>query len=172
MKCLILLFFCGVFGELPVPTVLPALQLETLTDLPREGFGNFNTQKTIQARQNELEDDFEIVITDDSETATPIDLSTENQLPAMAEIPSTQLSDENCTFENMEYKACGPRCYPTCAFQPREATRRARVNCGPASLTGCNAGCFCESGFVRFNDQCILPTDCPSKCLGKIKKTI
>lgn len=67
----------------------------------------------------------------------------------------------NCS-DNEVYTECGPRCYQTCAFQPRNGGgRRARSVCEGTS--SCQTGCFCKSGYVRFNGMCIPNDDCPTR---------
>lgn len=81
-----------------------------------------------------------------------------------------------CTRNNTEWLACGPRCYQTCGFQPNAnrardvKQRKSRAYCASSNETGCYAGCFCKSGYVRFNDECVLPIQCPSKRLITVKR--
>lgn len=147
MKCLILFMVCSVLGELPVTTILPELEPETLTDLPKEAIEDFKEGVTMQARQSYVEDDNEI----------------STDLPA-EEVSSTTVhfTQMACLEDHMVWSSCGPRCYQTCAFQPR-GSRRSRAICESVVSTNCYAGCFCESGYVRLNDKCVLPIDCPSK---------
>lgn len=154
MKCLLLFLFCGVLGEPPVRTVLPILEPETATDLPRGNAADFDVV-TIQSRQNEVEDDLEGGGLEETSTDLPVSESSSSTTTEHF----TQLA---CTGTNMEYNMCGPRCYQTCAFQPR-GTRSSRAVCESPSSSGCHAGCFCKSGYVRINDNCILPVDCPSE---------
>ena len=57
-----------------------------------------------------------------------------------------------CEGENMEYKACGDPCIPTCSD-------RDGANCG--DLGPCSEGCFCKKGFVHDGkEDCIPATDC------------
>lgn len=130
MKFLIFLLIGGVLCE--QTTVLPELESDSLTDLPYGAIEDFAVDAvTLQARDNELESEVE-----------------------------SSMIDEACPEENMEWVSCGPRCYQTCAFQPRGA----RAVCEPVTnaQAGCYPGCFCKSGYVRLNDKCILPVDCPS----------
>lgn len=152
MKCLLLFLFCGVLGELPVRTVLPILEPETATDLPRGNAADFDVV-TIKSRQNEVEG------FDETSTDLPVDESSSSTIISTTTEHFTQLA---CTGTNVEWNTCGPRCYQTCAFQPR-GTRSSRAVCESPSLSGCHAGCFCKSGYVRINDNCILPVDCPSE---------
>lgn len=150
MKFLILFLFCGVLCEFPVPTVLPVLEPETLTDLPREAIKDFE-DVTVRIRQNDVESELAeedaVALKGDENISTT----------------TVHFTEAACTGEHMEWNSCGPRCYQTCAFQPR-GVRRARAVCEPSSVTtGCYPGCFCKSGYVRINDKCVMPTDCPSK---------
>jgi hypothetical protein len=158
MKCLILILFLsyGIYAETSsgISTVLPILEPETLTDLPKEAIDDFE-RVTIQARQNEVEEELEIEaeLTDEPVVTS----STTETTTTTAHF--TQLA---CTGQHMEWNSCGPRCYQTCAFQPQDV-RRSRAVCETPNSSGCHAGCFCKSGFVRFNEKCVLPVDCPSK---------
>lgn len=133
MKFLIFFLINGVLGELT--TVLPELEPDPLTDLPDGAMEDSAVDAvTLQARDNELESEVE-----------------------------SSVIDEACPEENMEWMTCGPRCYQTCAFQPRGA-KEGRAVCEPVAnaQAGCYPGCYCKSGFVRLHDKCILPVDCPS----------
>lgn len=152
MKCWILIFVCGAFADVSVPTQLPLLVPETLTDLPYGSIEDFDSV-TMQARQNEIEGEVQL----EAETEAPVSTTT---------VHFTKLA---CTGDNYEWNSCGPRCYQTCVFQPRENIRAAKAVCESATSTGCHPGCFCKSGFVRLNDQCILPVECPSE-FGDILK--
>lgn len=72
--------------------------------------------------------------------------------------------------ENAEYLTCGPRCQATCGFQPRDARRDSRAVCTTANDSGCYPGCFCKSGYVKLNDRCVLPVNCPRKYLINVTK--
>lgn len=155
MKFLILFFLSGVLCELPVATDLPILEPETLTDLPGEQIHDFGGV-TVPVRQNDLEVEL------DKEEAVVID---EGAISiATIETTTVHFTQEACTGENMEWNTCGPRCYQTCAFQPRGIGREKRSVCevNPA-LSGCYPGCYCKSGYVRLNSKCVLSADCPSK---------
>lgn len=173
MKFLILFLFCGVFCELPVPselpvsTVLPVLEPETLTDLPRELAEDFGGVVG-QNRDNDLVSNFEIEVGGD-------EVETDGPIAAVPEGPSDGITQSSvstttahflenaCTEANMEWNTCGPRCYQTCAFQPR-GVRRSRAVCEVATTaSGCFTGCFCKKGYVRLNKKCVLSADCPSK---------
>jgi hypothetical protein len=78
------------------------------------------------------------------------------------DITVTWRSADRCTpdcGENMEYKACGDACVPTCSDQDGE-------NCG--ALGPCTEGCFCKDGFVYDqNGNCIEPKECGCKVPGE-----
>lgn len=133
MRILIFCLIGGIFGELT--TVLPELEPDSLTDLPYSSTEGFDGNVvTLLARDNELESEEESSVTDAA-----------------------------CPEDNMEWVTCGPRCYQTCAFQPRGAKEgRAVCESVASAQGGCYPGCFCKSGYVRLNDKCILPLDCPS----------
>jgi hypothetical protein len=82
-----------------------------------------------------------------------------------SESSTVHFTEMACTGDNMEWLSCGPRCSATCGFQPRDARRDSRAVCSPSNESGCYAGCFCKSGYVRFNDRCVLPVNCPRKRL-------
>lgn len=91
-----------------------------------------------------------------------------------SESTTVHFSELACTRDNMEWLACGPRCYQTCGFQPRDGRevaleRKSRAYCASSNDTGCYAGCYCKSGYVRFHDNCVLPIQCPSKRLITVK---
>lgn len=90
---------------------------------------------------------------------------------ADSESSTAHFTELACTRDNMEWLSCGPRCYQTCGFQPRDAKqqRKSRAVCASSNDTGCYAGCYCKSGYVRLNDNCVLPTMCPRKRLITVK---
>lgn len=152
------------------PTIPPELVPETLTDLPRGAIDDFEQATTVEssdevdsvtipnegmARQNEVE--FEINAM--QQQSTVASLSRDNL--STAEYPE-HLGDP-CPEEHFVWNACGPRCYQTCAFQPKSGDRLSRAVCEAANENNCHTGCFCESGYVRFNDKCVLPIDCPTR---------
>jgi Trypsin Inhibitor like cysteine rich domain len=137
----------SVFGDTKTEAVLSVTKPDVVVAETKTGVEVADVKpETVVARQNELEYEVE------AETPGPDFLSTST-------VHFTQMA---CTQENMEWNSCGPRCYQTCAFQPR-GVRKSRAVCETASATGCYAACFCKSGYVRINDKCILPVDCPSK---------
>jgi hypothetical protein len=156
MKILITFLICGVFGEVPVTTVLPKLEPETLTDLPMKDIAEFEAGVTMKPRQNDV--DYEIKV-DEIEVISEENSSEPSSTVSTTTLHFTQMA---CTGEHMEWNTCGPRCYQTCAFQPR-GSRQSRAICESASTTNCYPGCFCASGYVRLNEKCVLPVDCPSK---------
>lgn len=155
MKLLIIFLICGVYGELPVTTVLPELRPETLTDLPKETVGNFGAEMTMQPRQNDVE--YLIEIGDSSDEQSPVE-----EVSPSAPTTTLHFTLMACTGDHMQWMSCGPRCFQTCAFQPR-GSRQSRAICASASSTNCYPGCFCASGYVRLNEKCVLPVDCPRK---------
>ncbi|KAG5682388.1 hypothetical protein PVAND_011741 [Polypedilum vanderplanki] len=141
--------------------ILPQLEPESITDLPKEAldgnpqFAQQDEETTIgidilmQARQGENVD---------------YEGDTENELPASS---TEHWSTQGCTKPNEYFNSCGPRCVQTCMFQPRANGRTSRAACESIFSGNCNAGCFCVDGYVRFNNQCIKPVDCPTRvCLG------
>lgn len=151
MKFLILFLVCGVLCELPVTTVLPVLEPETLTDLPRETIEQFEV-----IHQNDRVEDNEV-----TETEMPaVEVAVEESISTTTQ----HFLEAACTDELMEWNPCGPRCYQTCSIQPR-GVRRSRSVCesGMQSANGCYPGCYCKSGYVRLNEKCVLPLDCPSE---------
>lgn len=157
MKIFILFLICEVLGELPVPTVMPVLDLdvmipslqpETLTDLPIADVEDFIAT---------TEKDTEIEIDEGNEVAPIADSTT------TVSTTTLHFLEMACDDKNMEWNTCGPRCYQTCAFQPR-GVRRTRAVCEANFPTGCRPGCFCKKGYVRLNDKCVLSDNCPSKC--------
>ena len=145
MKFLIFFLTCGVLCESSQKTDMLGKELETLSSLPNfiEVATEIITPKT---RQNDVDAESE---------------SLEMELGA-SETSTPHFTELACTEENTEYNPCGPRCYQTCAFQPKGA-RQARAVCESASSNGCYPGCHCRSGYVKLNDKCILPIFCPSK---------
>lgn len=59
--------------------------------------------------------------------------------------------------ENSHYEPCGPRCPVSCAGLSSPA------NCSG----GCQEGCQCDPGYVLFDDQCVLVSDCGCKHNGQ-----
>lgn len=82
------------------------------------------------------------------------------QIPQVDSDPeenSTEAFVKTCG-DHETYQECGPRCYQTCTFAP-STLRKPKAVCE----TGCNPGCYCNSGYVRFNDRCVLPETCPAR---------
>ena len=146
MIFLVLILVCGVFCEFPVTTVLPELQPETLTT---KETGELNAGVTMKPRQNDV--DYEIQVSDENVHVEETISTTTLHFTQMA-----------CTIDHQEWMSCGPRCYQTCAFQPR-GSRVSRAICEVASVSNCYPGCFCASGYVRLNERCVLPVECPSE---------
>jgi hypothetical protein len=62
------------------------------------------------------------------------------------------IGEEDCP-ENEEYQSCGSACPTTC-----QNMKAGSQFC----IAMCKTGCFCESSYVRNNDngKCVLPKDC------------
>ncbi|CAO1416082.1 unnamed protein product [Diamesa serratosioi] len=130
--------------EYPLSTSSPVLLTKSLTGLPRS-----NVDLTLEVTEGTLEEptkgsnDLEVKQMDDVEVLTFAPLTT------------------NCS-DNELYLECGPRCYQTCAFQPRNGGgRRTKAVC--EGSVSCQPGCFCKSNYVRFNGMCIPMADCPTR---------
>merc|ERR1711976_198495 len=92
----------------------------------------------------------------DFETVICEHASAMNQIcNAMFSITVEWRDDDLCPIdcgENMEYKACGAPCVPTCTDLKGE-------ECG--DLGACTEGCFCKEGFVFDNEgKCIEEEEC------------
>lgn len=164
MKFLILFLFCGVFCEDPVSTVLPSMVSETVTDLPRNPVKDFLVVP-MKSRDKDLEASVEVKAdTTWPALITVYEQSSDDEPTSEKNSTSTDpTSEESCSDENMEWNSCGPRCAQTCAFQPR-GVRKTRAVCEPLlTSNGCYKGCFCKKDFVRLNDKCVLPDNCPSR---------
>lgn len=57
-----------------------------------------------------------------------------------------------------EYSKCGDPCEATCTYDPIKDERPK--SCG---RNKCKRGCFCKSGYVRHESECIFKEDCSSK---------
>lgn len=138
--------------EFPLSTSSPVFLSKSLTDLPRNKADSF--QATLEVTESLLEQLTERSTLNETEVKqNNVDNTDENF--TFAPLPS------NCS-ENELYMQCGPRCYQTCAFQPRNGGgRRTRAVC-EANMS-CQPGCFCKSGYVRFNGMCIHNADCPTR---------
>jgi hypothetical protein len=134
MKFLILFLFCGVLGELPVTTILPELEPDPSNGTVKD----LKAVLTMQAKQSNV--DYENDISTDSPDE-------ENLLASTTSSTTIHFTQLACTGQHMEWNSCGPRCYQTCAFQPR-GSRVSRAICESASSTNCYPGCFCKSGYV------------------------
>jgi hypothetical protein len=162
MRIFLILFLVG--GVISVnKTTEEALstlaQIETATDYPKDTMDGDVSLVTdedatmniaiVLGRQNEVDDEDEEEVTEDE---------------AIEESSTPHFSELGCTKQNEHYEKCGPRCQQSCAFQMRVSGRNSRAICESVFSGNCHAGCFCDSGYVRFNDECILPIECPSKC--------
>lgn len=131
---------------------------ETATDYPKDSMDGDVSLVTdedstmniavVLGRQNEVEEEEEEEVTEEEEV--------------IQESTPTLLSELGCTKPNEHFEKCGPRCQQSCAFQMRVS---GRAICESILSGNCHSGCFCDSGYVRFNDECILPTECPSKLI-------
>ncbi|XP_070499771.1 serine protease inhibitor swm-1-like [Chironomus tepperi] len=155
MNFFILCLVCGTLAnEISINGIIP--QSESIVDVPKDALGGdpnlFQEETTvavipdIQGRQDE---DYDAVV-EESEVST-----TEN------------LATQGCNKANEYYNACGPRCQQTCSFQQRISGGNTRAICESIFSGSCHPGCYCQDGYVRFNDKCIKPVECPTRlCLG------
>ena len=63
----------------------------------------------------------------------------------------------NCTKGRI-YHACGPSFEPTCGSTTEDF------------LKSCTEGCFCPTGTVQYNGECIAQDMCPCTLRGKVFK--
>ncbi|CAO1414017.1 unnamed protein product [Diamesa tonsa] len=137
--------------EYPLSTSSPVLLSKSLTDLPRNKADSF--QATLEVTESLLED-----LTERS-TLNEVDVKLNDDYKEETLTFAPLIA--NCS-DNELYMQCGPRCYQTCAFQPRNGGgRRTRAVC--EGNISCQPGCFCKSGYVRFNGMCIQTADCPTR---------
>ena len=133
--------------EYPLSTSSPVFQSKSLVDSPKSNVESLDA--TLEETESILEDQ--------TKSSTLKEIEVKQTLEEM--LTFAPLS--NCS-DNELYMECGPRCYQTCAFQPRNGGgRRTRAVCGAGM--SCQPGCFCKSGYVRFNGMCILNADCPTR---------
>lgn len=79
--------------------------------------------------------------------------------PANATISSNNTKPEECIgLENALYQKCGTMCISACRFIPESDLAATLEEC---DTNECIDGCFCKDGFVRYQDKCILPNECP-----------
>lgn len=149
--CLLALSFCAVISAVDESTTESDLVITTLPAIP---------ENDVSSNDN---DDVPVKFLRQSDTVD-------------SESTTVHFSELACTRDNMEWLACGPRCYQTCGYQPRDGRevnsklqRKSKAYCASSNDTGCYAGCYCKSGYVRFHDDCILPIQCPSKRLITVK---
>lgn len=133
MKFLILFFVCGALGDVTLEEILPQIEPETLTDLPKEimdGDPQFVQDEvttmidieTVQlGRQNEVEEEVGEVV-EENETVTP------------------HWTEQGCPKSHESYNKCGPRCVQTCSFQPRVNGRNTRAVCDSIFSGSCHPG--------------------------------
>ena len=63
---------------------------------------------------------------------------------------------ETCP-DGYEYNSCGSPCTLTCENHEDP----------PVCLAVCGSGCFCPTGTVQHNGNCIAIADCPGKLMTK-----
>lgn len=68
-------------------------------------------------------------------------------------------SDECTGLENGTYQKCGTKCVLGCRHTPLSSD--IAVTSTDCEKIECIEGCFCNVGFVRYQDKCILPIECP-----------
>lgn len=146
--CLLALSFCAVISAVDESTTESDLVITTLPAIP---------ENDVSSNDN---DDVPVKFLRQSDTVD-------------SESTTVHFSELACTRDNMEWLACGPRCYQTCGYQPRDGRevnstlqRKSKAYCASSNDTGCYAGCYCKSGYVRFHDDCILPIQCPIRPCG------
>jgi hypothetical protein len=127
--------------------VVPQLELESITDLPKEALDG----DPIFVQQ---EDDATTVIVDaliKARQGENIDYEEEDEsvnvvTPSTSKTTTEHWSTKGCTGANEYFNSCGPRCVQTCTFQPRAHGRTARAACESIFSGSCHAGCFCVDG--------------------------
>lgn len=68
-------------------------------------------------------------------------------------------SDVCISMENAEYRKCEKKCVMACGSIPNISDFAVTVR--ECVKSACIEGCFCEPGFFRYEDKCILPEECP-----------
>lgn len=80
--------------------------------------------------------------------------------PANAANSSNITKPEVCAgLENAVYQKCGTKCVLACRFTTIVLDLGATLK--ECDKNECIEGCFCKDGFVRYQDKCILPKECP-----------
>lgn len=69
------------------------------------------------------------------------------------------ISEECVGLENSEFKKCGTTCVLSCRYIP--TISNVTVTSNDCVENECIEGCFCKDGFVRYQNKCVLPGDCP-----------
>lgn len=77
----------------------------------------------------------------------------------MANSSNNTPSDECIGMENATFQKCGTKCVLSCRFIPNVSNVAVTPN--DCESNECVEGCFCKVGFVRYEDKCILPKECP-----------
>lgn len=62
-------------------------------------------------------------------------------------------------MENATYHKCSAKCVLSCRLIPNMSDVAVTPN--ECENSACMEGCFCKVGFVRYEDKCVLPKDCP-----------
>lgn len=108
--------------------------------------------KGIQSKHVNVQDDLTILI--DSKKYQSVRHS-------MVEISSNKTKLNECIDSNEEYRKCGDSCVISCRYASSPSEIEASKN--DCAKTECVEGCFCKDGFVRHQNKCILPKECPAR---------
>lgn len=94
-----------------------------------------------------------------SENVTVLDESRiEEPIPTLISNQSDYYSEKLCK-SNEQYQRCGDECEETCSYDRSSDKRPKSCN----EQRKCKRGCFCKSGLVRHEGECIAKRKCPSK---------
>lgn len=80
-------------------------------------------------------------------------------LANMTSNSSNTASGECIGMGNATYQKCGTKCVLGCRFIPNISDVAVIPN--DCESSECIEGCFCKVGFVRYEDKCVLPKECP-----------
>lgn len=141
---------------------------QTLDQTLSEAFSVLNeTESATDYPKDSMDGDVSLVTDEDSTMNIGLVLGRQNEVDEedvaeeeVQESTTANWVEQGCTKPNEHFEKCGPRCQMSCAFQMRVS---GRAICESVFSGNCHAGCFCDSGYVRFNDECILPVECPSE---------